>query len=114
MKILDIFMVHTINVIDGKKMIDERLNSDDFELIDVRSPMEYRQAHIKGSKLIPLEELQSYMEELDKNKTYLVYCRTGGRSGMAASMMSAAGLNAINMMGGIMDWIEEDFEVEQG
>ena len=102
-----------INVIEGKKLIDEKLGKKDFELIDVRSPTEHKLAHIKGSKLIPLEEIQNYIKELDKNKTYLIYCRTGGRSGMAAQIFEDNGLKAINMMGGITDWIEEDYPIEK-
>jgi rhodanese-related sulfurtransferase len=102
-----------INVIDGKKMIDENLGKDDFELIDVRSPLEYKQGHIRGSKLIPLEELEKYVEDFDDKKTYLLYCRTGGRSGFAQKMLSSKGLIAINMMGGIVDWSEEGYHVEK-
>jgi len=104
--------MEVINVIEGKKLIDKNLKKDNFELIDVRSPMEYKLAHIKGSKLIPLEELESYLESFDKEKTYLIYCRTGGRSGFAQNLFLSKGLNAINMMGGIVDWQEEGFEVE--
>ncbi len=99
-----------VNVIEGKKLINEKLGDKDFELIDVRSPMEYKSIHIKGSKLIPLEEIDKYLDSLEKNKTYLIYCRTGGRSGMAVKLFEEKGLKAINMMGGIMDWIEEEYE----
>lgn len=102
-----------INVVEGKKMIDENLGKEDFELIDVRSPMEYKQGHIKGSKLIPLEELENYLNDFDSSKTYLLYCRTGGRSGFAQKMLSNKGLVAINMMGGIVDWSEEGYPVEK-
>ena len=105
--------MEVINVIEGKKLIDEKLGEKDFELLDVRSPTEHKLAHIKGSRLIPLEEIQNYLNELDKSKTYLIYCRTGGRSGMAAQMFETAGLKAINMMGGITDWVEEDYSIEK-
>ena len=45
------------------------------------------------------------IEELDKSKNYYVYCRSGGRSGQACSIMSQLGFeNAFNLLGGIMNW----------
>lgn len=103
-----------VNVIDGKKLIDEKLGTENFELIDVRSPQEYKQAHIKGAKLLPLEEINQWTDSLDKNKTYLLQCRTGGRSGIAQQMLAAKGFNnVINLMGGIVDWVEEGYDVEE-
>ncbi len=102
-----------INVIEAKKLIEQNLHKEDFELIDVRSPLEYKQAHIKGSKLIPLEELDKYIKEFNSKKTYLLYCRTGGRSGFAQKIFANNNLKAINMMGGIVDWIEEGYPIEK-
>lgn len=105
--------METINVIEAKKLIDENLDKDNFELIDVRSPMEYKQAHIKGARLLPLEEINQWADTLEKNKTYLLQCRTGGRSGMAGQLLHSKGFKVINLMGGIVDWVEEGYEIEE-
>jgi rhodanese-related sulfurtransferase len=44
------------------------------------------------------------IEQLDKNKTYFVYCRSGNRSGQACMMMSDLSLKAYNLIGGIGAW----------
>lgn len=104
--------MQVINTVEGKEMIDSRLGSEDFELIDVRSPLEYKQGHLKDSKLIPLEEIQDNLDYFKQGTTYLIYCRTGGRSGMAAQFLIQNKIIAINMMGGIVDWKEQGFDIE--
>ncbi|MCA9496484.1 MAG: rhodanese-like domain-containing protein [Nanoarchaeota archaeon] len=100
-----------INVIEAKEILEDNLGNDDFEFIDVRSPLEHKEGHIRGCRLIPLEELDSYLDSFDKKKKYLLYCRSGGRSSMACQMMEAKGMKTINMQGGIIDWAEEGFEI---
>ena len=103
-----------VNVIEAKKMIDERLGSEDFEFIDVRTPMEYNAGHVDGSRLMPLDEIDQWADSLDENKTYLIMCRSGGRSGMACQFLAQKGVSkTINMMGGILDWEEEGFPIEK-
>jgi rhodanese-related sulfurtransferase len=46
---------------------------DEFTILDVRQPKEYREAHLPGSKLIPLTELPNRLAELDPEHTFLVY-----------------------------------------
>ncbi|MDU5014115.1 MAG: rhodanese-like domain-containing protein, partial [Clostridium botulinum] len=60
--------INTITSEEAKKMIDER---EDITILDVRGESEYREGHIKGSKLIPLEFLEANVEDEvpDKNST---------------------------------------------
>lgn len=67
-----------------------RNKKDQIEIIDVRQPEEYEVIHIRGSKLIPLGELQSRINEIDWKKEVVFVCRSGSRSKMAA-MLSAGG-----------------------
>lgn len=75
-------------------------------LVDVRSREEYREGHIAGSKLIPLDSLSSeaeiYFRTLDT--PIIVYCRSGKRSRQAAQKLVAMGYTKIYDMGGIIDW----------
>ena len=73
-------------------------------LLDVRQPEEFRQGHIAGSKLIPLGELGQRLGELPQDREILCICRSGARSGMAASQLSQAGYKVINLSGGMMAW----------
>lgn len=48
-------------------------NPDDFNLIDVRQPIEYEGSHLAGAKLIPVGELQDHINEVDKAKPTITY-----------------------------------------
>ena len=96
--------VPSCNVNEAKSTIE---NSKDCLILDVRSPEEYSQAHIAGSKLIPLNVLGNKLGELSKfkEKEVLVICRSGNRSMSATSMLVKDGFtNAKNVEGGIMSW----------
>ncbi|GAB4346611.1 MAG: rhodanese-like domain-containing protein [Desulfobulbaceae bacterium] len=74
-------------------------------LLDVRQPAEYASGHIPGARLIPLPELKNRLDEIDPDKPAVVYCAIGGRSRVAAQMLSAAGVReAYNLSGGIKAW----------
>lgn len=66
-------------------------------IVDVRSQGEYRSEHIPGSKNIPLEQVKSKVAELKKSgKPVITVCRSGARSGMAKSVLAAAGVEVYN------------------
>lgn len=74
-------------------------------LLDVRQPHEYERGHIAGAKLLPLPELTDHLQELDPEKSTFVYCAVGGRSRVAAQLLSGQGFkDVINMKGGIAAW----------
>lgn len=78
----------------------------DFILLDVREPSEYEICNI-GGKLVPLNTLQSRLNELDKNKPIVVHCKLGGRSRQACEILEANGFkNVSNLSGGIIAWID--------
>jgi rhodanese-related sulfurtransferase len=62
-------------------------------LIDVRTPSEYQAEKIDQAQNIPLQVLQSRVTELDKSKAIVVYCRSGNRSGVAATFLRQQGFN---------------------
>ena len=99
---------------NAKKLIDDNLGNENFELIDVRNPDEYECGYIKGSRLIPLNKLFANLNQLDKNKTYLLYCRSGGRSYMAQEIMFENGfLDVINLDGGVIEWLNHGYELDE-
>ncbi len=100
-----------ITVDEAKELIE----SGKAFLLDVRTPAEYKEVHIKGAYLIPLNELEDRLDELPKDKPILVYCRTGHRSIIAAEILVKNGFSQVyNMKGGIYEWIEHGYEVESG
>lgn len=79
-----------------------------FVLIDVRQSEEYMDGHIPGARLIPLNELESYADELKQlsNRRLIFYCRSGGRSARASAWASRVlRLPEIyNLVGGFLGW----------
>ncbi len=76
-------------------------------LIDVREVDEVAAGHIPGIVNIPLGLLEFRMHELDKNKSYIMVCRSGGRSGQATAFLEAQGYDVTNMSGGMLEWAGE-------
>ena len=80
--------------------------NDDFILLDVRTPSEYRQVRIEGAKLLPVDEIgQRAAKELpDKHIPILVYCQSGMRALNAVKMLTRMGYTDAVSFGGIMNW----------
>jgi phage shock protein E len=79
----------------------------DVEVLDVRTPAEYDEGHIEGATLIDFYEpdFATRIGELDHDKEYVVYCRSGNRSSQAVALMAAQGFTAVNDVdGGIVAW----------
>jgi rhodanese-related sulfurtransferase/rubrerythrin len=75
---------------------------DTFTLLDVRQPWEYEEEHLPGATLIPLPKLNDQYEKLDPEKPTLVHCAIGGRSRVAAQLLSGRGFKEVyNLSGGI-------------
>ena len=81
-------------------------------ILDVRTPEEYREGHIKGSKNIALQVLNGNIETIKKwNKPIIACCRSGMRSAKACDIMNQLGFeNAYNLIGGIIEWDGEVVE----
>jgi len=77
---------------------------EDFLLLDVRTPGEHAADAIKGSRLLPVQELSFRAAELPRDREIVAYCRVGNRSAFAASYLSRQGYKVKNLEGGIMTW----------
>ena len=66
-------------------------------IVDVRTKSEYRAGHIQGSRNIPFDAINKEVSSLKKlNKPIVTVCRSGARSGMAKSILSAGGMQVYN------------------
>ncbi len=75
---------------------------EEYTLLDVRQPREYEEAHLPGARLMPLPQLPDMYKDLDPAKPTLVHCAIGGRSRVAAQMLSGWGFKEVyNLAGGI-------------
>ncbi len=73
-------------------------------IVDVREADEVAAGKIPGAMHIPLGLIEFRMDELDKNKEYILVCRSGGRSGRAAELLEKHGYCVVNMTGGMLAW----------
>ena len=92
-------------------MIKDNQNNPDFVIIDVRTPQEFAEGYIENAVNIDFyaETFRDELDNLDKNKTYLIYCRSGGRSGRALDMMAELRFKEVhNILGGILAWNAEE------
>lgn len=84
--------------------------NDNVTILDVRTPEEFSGGYIKEAQLINFfdEDFQSQIEKLDKDKIYVVYCKSGMRQSQAANMMEGLGFKKVYLLeGGIDRWIAE-------
>ncbi|MCD2260139.1 rhodanese-like domain-containing protein [Psychroserpens luteolus] len=86
-----------------------KLNADENAVIlDVRTPEEVALGIIPNAIAIDIYKGQGFiyeLEELDKSKNYYVYCKAGGRSAQACSVMNQLGFkNTYNLIGGFNEW----------
>lgn len=79
-------------------------------LVDVRTPAEFRQAHVPGAINIPLDKLANRTGEVPTDKPVIVICASGNRSRTGAAIFNRAGFtNVYNVQGGIMSWMSQGF-----
>lgn len=82
---------------------------DGVRIVDVREPHEYsgELGHIAAAELVPLGTVESAAKAWDKDQELVLVCRSGARSGRAASMLSSVGFaRVMNMTGGMLAWNE--------
>jgi rhodanese-related sulfurtransferase len=96
-------------------LIKEKSADPLFKILDVRTPEEFALNYIKGALNIDVKALdfKEKIEKLDKNSTYLAYCKGGVRSAMAMNLMKEQGFKQVyNLGGGLMKWQEEKQPLE--
>lgn len=99
-----------ITVVELKTLLDS--NANDYILIDVRNPNEYQIAKIPNSVLIPLPDIENgaaipKIKELVNGYRLIAHCKMGGRSAKALAILKDAGIEGINVKGGISAWSRE-------
>ena len=99
-----------ITVKELKDLMDH--GADAFVLIDVRNVNEYEIARIPGSILVPLPDIEQghgieKVRELAQDHRVIAHCKMGGRSAKALSLLKEAGIEGINVKGGIIAWSQQ-------
>lgn len=90
-------MLKWIKGLLGKPVDFQGLVDKGAMILDVRTQLEYRQGHVKGSVNIPLQELSRKLGKLrTANKPIIAICASGNRSGQAARILRNIGVEAYN------------------
>ncbi len=104
-------IVEDITSQEALVLIQKNRNNPDFVIIDVRTPEEFTGGHIENAVNLDSysEAFRDELNKLNKNKTYIIYCRSGGRSGNALDVMEELGFREVyNILGGINSWTAEE------
>ncbi len=93
------------------EQVVQRLKDTSVLLLDVRTPEEFAEGHLPGGYLLPVQELERRIKELEpyRDKTIIVYCRSGNRSARATALLQRHRFRAYNMSGGIREWQRRGF-----
>ena len=82
----------------GEKVNVKELIANGAIVLDVRSPAEFKDGHIKGALNFPLQNLTSQMNKLKKEQVIVTCCRSGSRSGMAKRMLKSNGFQEVQFI----------------
>lgn len=97
-------MFKVISKKEAKKLIEEKKTDATFQILDVRTPDEFQGGHLPNAKNIDIynPNFQEELKKLDLSGAYLVYCRSGARSGATAEIMEQLGFKEVyDLSGGI-------------
>lgn len=105
-----------LEMIPPRDALESAKSNEAVKFLDVRSPAEYSEEYIKGSINIPIDALGARANELaESGGEYIVLCRTGNRSAMAADMLMQSGIPSVKVLdGGMVRWTREKLPVVKG
>jgi rhodanese-related sulfurtransferase len=104
-----------ISISAFKEVIESEANNPTVDFINVCTPAEYKEKHIKGVRSVPLNTLHSRIDELNKKKTIYIHCRSGNRGRQAIEKLLSLGVTTpelVNVEGGLSAWEEAGYETE--
>jgi len=99
------------------ELISKNRERDDLVILDVSTPKEYEDLHLEGAINVSLLSrfFKTRLDVMNKNKTYMVYCKVGGRSKIAQKLMQQFGFRTVyNIVGGTLLWEEEGLPFASG
>jgi rhodanese-related sulfurtransferase len=103
-----------ITVEEALDLIKANEGNPNFIIVDVRTPEEFAEGHIANAIMVDFrsDNFKEEIDKLDKDKTYLIYCRTGNRSRGALDIMVELGFREVyHLTSGIVGWLEEGLPV---
>ena len=107
--------VRLVSAADGAAIQDNP--PEDLVILDVRTPEEFAEGHIEGAVMIDFyeEDFADQLAELDPDVPYLLYCRSGNRSGQTAVLLEDLGFSDVaDVDGGVVGWLDAGLPLVTG
>jgi rhodanese-related sulfurtransferase len=103
-----------INARTAAALIQENQSNPNFIILDIRTPKEFEAGHIEGARNIDFyaKTFAQEFKSLDRQQTYLIYCRSGNRSGQLMPAVEKMYFKKVyHMRSGLVDWVGQGFEL---
>ena len=104
--------IRVVTPADGAALIADP--PDELVILDVRTIEEFDEGHIAGAEMLDFyrEDFAAELDLLDKDQPYLIYCRSGNRSGQTRAIMEDLGFtDVVDVDGGVLAWAEAGLEL---
>ena len=103
-----------ITVETFKEIIAKESGNQDIDFINVCTPPEFNEKYIPGVRSVPLDTLETHLDEFANKKAIYIHCRSGHRGRQAVEKLQNLGVKAelVNVEGGILAWEKEGFETK--
>ena len=104
---------NSVPVVSQSELIAWQQAEKPMQLLDVRTPGEFAQGHIKGAINIPYDQLDQHLARFDKDTEIVVYCRSGRRAAIAEDVLINNGLLKVSHLeGDILGWEAKGLPIE--
>jgi glyoxylase-like metal-dependent hydrolase (beta-lactamase superfamily II)/rhodanese-related sulfurtransferase len=98
-------LVRSVERWTPEALVEQLAKSDPPLVLDVRNPNEWSTARIRGALMIALDHLEDHVRDLPRDRKIAIYCASGYRSSIAASLIERAGIGDLaDLIGGIQGW----------
>lgn len=95
--------------------LQSAVHDDTVQIVDVRGQSEYKEGHVETAKNVFLGTIEENLDKLEKNKKIILYCQTGNRSSIAASLLAKNGFADVNdYSGGMQEWMAHKNKLVSG
>ena len=106
--------ITTVTAKEAADLVNKHNGDPDFAILDIRTPGEFQSGHLPDAILVDFysQTFSDQLNRLDKEKSYLVYCRTGNRSTNSLGLFKKLKFDKIyHMSTGISGWKSQDLPV---
>ncbi|WP_434340065.1 rhodanese-like domain-containing protein [Motilimonas cestriensis] len=104
---------NSVPVVSQSELVAWQQSEKPMQLLDVRTPAEFAQGHIKGAINIPYDQLDQQLASLDKDTEIVVYCSSGRRAAIAEDVLMSNGLLKVSHLeGDMLGWQAKGLPVE--